>query len=101
MEEKEKNKGLARESIPVIFFNSDSQAWEPVDKADEQSRISAKYKNQQDEAEMKKCNASRPDAGYAGENGEKKKNRLPRGFSFFALFAMVLYILWILVQRGD
>ncbi|MCL1808860.1 MAG: hypothetical protein FWG42_03715 [Clostridiales bacterium] len=111
MEQIAQNKKHLHDSVPVIFFNSDSQEWEPVNREDRQSVAAAKHKNQLDEHERLKLygsNASEEGDLMAArrrrllaeaEAERKKKSGLPKGLSFFLLIAAVLYALWLFLQR--
>ena len=98
-------------NIPVIYFDFDSGAWEPVVKGDEQSRAAAKYKNQLDEMEHVKASVSTGlyesrtmrDERFAesggGRRGNGKRKGLPRVFVFYIFLAVGFFVIWFIMQR--
>ena len=71
MEQGAKHRKYSCDKIPVIFFNMDSQAWEAFDKADEKSRMMAKYRNREDELEL--LILAQPGRGYRSYKDRKEE----------------------------
>jgi hypothetical protein len=106
MEQKTNKEKHGYEAIPVIFFSSENERWEPVDDKSEQSRIAAMYKNQLDAIERAKAaNSSGLFESRAMRNsrsetaGKKKESRMPRGMSFYVMLAVALLAIWLFLQR--